>query len=83
MVYAAVLGEKFTGKGILGQVGIETGIPIGQQSVFLLAFIGFFLFAAVLGTAITSFSFTIASVNFGMIWQPAPNLACFLLSPRN
>lgn len=45
---AAVLGEKFTGRGILGQVGLETGIPIGQQSVFLLAFIGFFLFAAVL-----------------------------------
>jgi hypothetical protein len=38
-----------TGKGILSQVGLETGIPIGQQSVLLLAFIGFFLFAAVIG----------------------------------
>jgi photosystem II protein len=43
---AAVIGEKVTGKGILSQVGIETGIPIGQQSIFLLLFISFFLFAA-------------------------------------
>lgn len=46
---AAVIGEKVTGRGILAQVGLETGIPIGQQSIFLLAFIGFFLFAAILG----------------------------------
>jgi len=46
---AAVIGEKVTGgRGILSQVGLETGIPIGQQSIFLLAFIGFFLFAALI-----------------------------------
>lgn len=45
---AAVIGEKVTGRGILSQVGLETGIPIGQQSIFLLVFIGFFLFAAIL-----------------------------------
>lgn len=44
-----MIGEKITGRGILSQVGLETGIPIGQQSVFLLAFIGFFLFAAIFG----------------------------------
>lgn len=43
---AAVIGEKVTGKGILEQVGIETGIPIGQASVGLLTFIGFFLVSA-------------------------------------
>ena len=46
---AAVIGEKITGKGILSQVGVETGIPIGQQSIFLLLFISFFLFAALFG----------------------------------
>lgn len=43
---AAVIGEKITGKGILRQIGLETGIPIGQTSVFLVAFISFFLLAA-------------------------------------
>lgn len=46
---AAVVGEKVTGRGILAQVGLETGIPIGQQSIFLIAFISFFLFAALFG----------------------------------
>jgi hypothetical protein len=81
-----VIGEKVTGKGILQQVGIETGeglsgtalllasimlqeccmsqpctgsigmthhiahaagIPVGQTSIFLVAFIGFFLLSAI------------------------------------
>ena len=33
---AAIIGEKITGKGPLGQVGLETGIPLGQQSIFIL-----------------------------------------------
>eukprot|EP00891_Asterochloris_glomerata_P009902 jgi/Astpho2/9902/Aster-06614 len=44
---AAIIGEKVTGKGPLTQVGIETGIPLGQVSIFLVAFIAFFFFAAI------------------------------------
>ena len=38
---------QITGKGPLGQFGLETGIPLGQASIGLLAFISFFLVAAV------------------------------------
>jgi photosystem II protein len=44
---AAVIGEKVTGFGPLKQFGLETGIPLGQASVLLIAFISFFLLAAV------------------------------------
>lgn len=40
-------GLQVTGKGPLAQVGIATGVPISQVSIGLLAFIGFFLVAAV------------------------------------
>lgn len=43
---AAVIGEKITGLGPLRQFGLETGIPVGQASLGLIAFISFFLFAA-------------------------------------
>lgn len=43
---ASVIGEKVTGKGPLAQFGQETGIPLGQASIGLLAFITFFLVAA-------------------------------------
>lgn len=38
---------QITGKGPLAQVGVATGVPISQVSIGLLAFIGFFLVAAV------------------------------------
>lgn len=38
---------QITGKGPLGQFGIETGVPISQVSFGLVAFIAFFLVAAV------------------------------------
>ncbi|EIE19148.1 hypothetical protein COCSUDRAFT_59631 [Coccomyxa subellipsoidea C-169] len=44
---AAVIGEKVTGFGPLKQFGLETGIPLGQASVLLVAFISFFLVAAI------------------------------------
>lgn len=44
---ASIIGEKVTGKGPLGQVGIATGVPISQVSIGLIAFIAFFLVAAV------------------------------------
>lgn len=45
---ASVIGEKVTGRGPLTQFGLETGIPLGAASVGLIAFISFFLVAAVL-----------------------------------
>jgi photosystem II protein len=44
---AGLIGEAVTGKGILGQLQIETGIPINQAEPLLLAFIAFFLFASI------------------------------------
>lgn len=46
-VLASVIGEKVTGQGPLTQFGIETGIPLGQASIGLVAFILFLLVAAV------------------------------------
>lgn len=45
---AALIGEAVTGKGILGQVGLETGLPLNEAPPLLLAFIGFTLFAAII-----------------------------------
>lgn len=45
---ASVIGEKITGKGPLGQFGLETGIPLSQAGIGLIAFISFFLVAALL-----------------------------------
>ena len=42
-----VVSVQVTGKGPLGQVGIATGVPISQVSIGLIAFIAFFLVAAV------------------------------------
>ena len=42
----AVLGEIVTGKGALGQFGLETGIPIQEAEPLVLALIGFNLLAA-------------------------------------
>lgn len=44
---AGLLGEAITGKGILGQFQIETGIPLNEAEPLLLVFIAFTLFAAV------------------------------------
>lgn len=44
---ASCIGEKVTGKGPLTQFGLETGIPVGQASIGLVAFILFLLVAAV------------------------------------
>jgi len=44
---ASLIGEKVTGFGPLKQFGLETGIPLGQASLGLVAFISFFLVAAV------------------------------------
>ena len=44
---AALIGEAITGQGILGQIGIETGLPLSQTEPLLLGFIAFTLFAAV------------------------------------
>ena len=35
-----------TGKGPLGQFGLETGVPLNQAGFGLIIFIGFFLVAA-------------------------------------
>ena len=42
-----LLHIQVTGKGPLAQFGQETGIPLSQASIGLLAFIAFFLVAAV------------------------------------
>lgn len=47
---AAAVGEAVTGKGVLGQLGIETGLPTGDFPVLLTAFAGLMLFGA-LGNA--------------------------------
>jgi photosystem II protein len=44
---AGLIGEAITGKGILGQVGLETGLPLNETEPLLLAFIAFTLFAAI------------------------------------
>lgn len=44
---AGLIGEAITGKGMLEQFGLETGIPLHQAEPLLLAFIGFILFASV------------------------------------
>eukprot|EP01025_Chloroclados_australasicus_P005014 TRINITY_DN1140_c0_g1_i1.p1 TRINITY_DN1140_c0_g1~~TRINITY_DN1140_c0_g1_i1.p1 ORF type:complete len:256 (+),score=40.65 TRINITY_DN1140_c0_g1_i1:891-1658(+) len=43
----ALIGESITGKGPLGQLGIETGIPLNEAEPLLLASIIFTLFAAI------------------------------------
>lgn len=43
----ALLGEAITGKGPLGQIGLETGIPLNEAEPLLLASILFTLFAAI------------------------------------
>jgi photosystem II 22kDa protein len=44
---AALLGEAVTGLGPLGQLGLETGIPLNEAEPLLLLSIAFTLFAAV------------------------------------
>jgi photosystem II 22kDa protein len=44
---AALLGEALTGAGPLGQLGLETGIPLGEAEPLLLLSIVFTLFAAI------------------------------------
>ena len=39
---------QITGKGPLGQFGLERGIPLSQAGIGLIAFISFFLVAALL-----------------------------------
>lgn len=43
----SLIGEAITGKGALGQFGLETGIPLYETEPLLLAFIVFTLFAAI------------------------------------
>lgn len=44
---AALLGEGVTGKGPLGQIGLETGIPLTEAEPLLIFSIIFTLLAAV------------------------------------
>lgn len=44
---ASLIGEGVTGKGILGQLGYETGIPLMDIDFFLAVSIAFTLFAAI------------------------------------
>lgn len=44
---ASLIGEGITGKGILGQIGLETGIPLNEAEPLLLFSIAFTLLAAV------------------------------------
>ena len=44
---AALLGEALTGLGPLGQLGLETGIPLNEAEPLLLFSIAFTLFAAI------------------------------------
>ena len=43
----SLIGEALTGKGILAQFDVETGIPLSQTEPLLLAFIAFTLFTAI------------------------------------
>jgi photosystem II protein len=43
---ASLIGEAVTGQGILGQIGLETGIPLFESEPLLLAFIALTVFAA-------------------------------------
>lgn len=43
---AAIVGEIFTGRGPLGQLNFETGIPVNTAPPLLLAFILFMIFGA-------------------------------------
>lgn len=47
MVQASLLGEAITGKGILAQLNLETGIPIYEAEPLLLFFILFNLLGAI------------------------------------
>lgn len=44
---ASLLGEALTGKGILGQFDVETGLPLTETEPLLLAFIAFTLLGAI------------------------------------
>lgn len=44
---AALIGESISGKGPLGQIGLETGIPLSEAEPLLLFSIVFTLFAAI------------------------------------
>ena len=44
---ASLVGEAVTGKGALAQFDLETGLPLSETEPLLVAFIGFFLLAAV------------------------------------
>lgn len=44
---ASLIGEAITGDGILGQLDVETGLPLSDTEPLLLAFILFFALAAV------------------------------------
>lgn len=44
---AGLIGEALTGKGILAQFDLETGLPLYETEPLLLAFIAFTLFAAI------------------------------------
>jgi photosystem II protein len=46
-VQASLLGEGITGKGILAQLNLETGIPIYEAEPLLLFFILFTLLGAI------------------------------------
>lgn len=43
----SLIGEGLTGKGILAQFDVETGLPLSETEPLLLAFIAFTLFAAI------------------------------------
>lgn len=47
MLQASLLGEAITGKGILAQLNLETGIPIYEAEPLLLFFILFNLLGAI------------------------------------
>lgn len=44
---AALIGEAVSGQGPLGQIGLETGIPLSEAEPLLIFSILFTLFAAV------------------------------------
>ena len=47
LLQASILGEAITGKGILSQLNLETGIPIYEAEPLLLFFILFTLLGAI------------------------------------
>jgi len=47
---SSVIGELLTGKGAMGQFGLETGIPLQDTEPLILAVVGFNLLAAFAGT---------------------------------